>query len=451
MVQDPLYYSMIKKILKCGILTAFIMVGLGISIAKADDFLISPPVVGDGTTFTVDLSQYAGLSVDNKVYISHTLPAPVFDASAGFYFLTTAPCPSMCTGWGSLRILPNYETYYITDNLGNNFYWTSSSEHFGGGGSFYINGIVATSSSYIPDSSYSPYDTHIISMTPEEGTTTTNTVNFTLHAYINPNDLSDFTGVKITFHNIDQNILLSEFSKDDIFFLNRTQATSSGDFYFASTTNLADGDYRVTAELEGTTLFGVINPLRGTLGTIEEISHQFIVNQETFLGHISQNSQKDLAGFYASSTATTSAALAGQCNPLGGNFGIRECMTFLFIPDAGALSDTLNSLRKGILQKAPIGYATRIVDLIATSSTTALPVVSYTWQSDSPLAGKTLTLNENTYFAQAAALNSEMTSNTDHKTVWDIFAPIVKFLVYTVLIFAMIHDVTGIRLTNHRK
>ena len=296
--------------------------------------------------------------------------------------------------------------------------------------------------------------TRIITFTPEDGTTTLSAVpvDFNLHAYINADDLGTFAGIKITYHNIDQNVLLaSDFSTSDIVFLDRIQATSSGDFYYATSTLLADGDYRVTAELEKTTIFGIINPFAGTLGTIDEQSHQFIVGSETFIGHISQSNQKELAQFYASSTATTSSALASTCNPLGA-FDIRSCLSFLFVPDSNALNDSLNTLKNGVLNRAPWGYITRIINIMATTSITTLPVLSYTFQGDSPLAGDTLSYDTGAYLTASAQISNEAVSNMpDHKTVWEILKTPISLFIYLVLVLGMLKDITGIPFIHHKK
>jgi len=62
------------------------------------------------------------------------------------------------------------------------------------------------------------FSTQICSFSPEDGyVATTTQVDFDLHAYINSEDVSDIKGIKVTLHNIDQNVLLLGFlSPSDI-------------------------------------------------------------------------------------------------------------------------------------------------------------------------------------------------------------------------------------------
>jgi len=99
---------------------------------------------------------------------------------------------------------------------------------------------------------YNDVTTHIVSMTPLNNIETPilNPVTFTLHAYISPNDVGNIIKIKIDLHNIDQNVLLlSDFSNSDLQ-LYFGLATSTGDFYFSTTTDLAYGNYRFRALLD---------------------------------------------------------------------------------------------------------------------------------------------------------------------------------------------------------
>jgi hypothetical protein len=308
--------------------------------------------------------------------------------------------------------------------------------------------------------------TRIVSFTPSDGfvattSAATTTVDFSLHAFISAADIGNFLTIKIIYRNIDQNTLLNApcSGLDPVgtcsvysFDLFRGQATTSGDFYISSTTVLARGNYRVEASLDTATKLGNVNLGAFTfLGATSKVqNHQFIVGSSTFIGNLSQNTFREVDSFFGTLPATSTSALAAQCNPLSAIFGIRECMAFLLIPDAGQLNDAMNNIRVGILQKMPFGYLTRIITLLGSNGTTTLPVISYTFQSDSPLSGDTITFDTGSYMNQAAALVAEAKSNIagDQKTVWEIFQPLIDLIIYLVLVYAMIHDVSGIKLTH---
>ncbi len=289
--------------------------------------------------------------------------------------------------------------------------------------------------------------TRIVSIDPEDGETiastgTTTPVDFALHAYINEDDLSTFAGIKITFENIDQNVLLSELSQYTYHFVDRVQATTSGDFYYATTTELAAGNYRVTGTLERTTAFGVINPFAGFLGTIDEESHQFIVGTSTWIGNIQQNMFGDVAGFYGGLGATTSSAMAATCNPLSGSFGMRECMGFLLIPDSNQLQSTFNSFRSGVLTRAPWGYLTRFVTILSNEASTTLPAIAMEFDPDGPLAGVTWNVMPGEIIAAGGDFMNEV-EDRHGNNLRDILEPIIKLIVGLALVFQIVHDLTG--------
>lgn len=217
-------------------------------------------------------------------------------------------------------------------------------------------------------------ETRIIDFDPQDLSTTTSPVTFNLHGWVNEIDFND-SNIEITFtlHNIDQNVLLAGFlSPNDIYLLDKFVATTSGDFYFSSTTPLADGNYRLNAKVQTQTdrLWGWITDT----DTIDSISHQFIVGDETFIGSISQNSFTAMNEYYANSNATTTSALMDSCNPIYG-FSIGECMAYLFIPDGELLSSSLNDFREKVVTHFPLGYVTDFVRIMSTTTISSMPVL----------------------------------------------------------------------------
>lgn len=421
--------------------------------------------VGDGSTLTTSSqitfkgSKTDGLDVQFYISTNSSMPDGITNGDAVLYFPTSAGYASGY--WNDTTVLVNSTTYYILVFSCNGSTPVLTGDNSGGMG-FEITGEINTG-----DTSLSNTNTRIVSFTPVDGfvATTSNattTVDFNLHAYVNENDIGNFLTVKINYRNIDQNSLLNApCTSLDIagtcssytFTLFSGTATTSGDFYFASTSVLARGNYRVEASIDtATQLLGLNLGFFTFLGAQSQVqNHQFIVGSSTFIGNISQNLFTEVDSFFGSLPATSTEALAGTCNPLGGVFDIRQCMAFLFIPDANHLKTSMENLRIGVFQKMPFGYLTRVIDLLATSSTTTLPVLSYTFQSDSPLSGDTLSFDTGAYMQQASALSAQMVSNTDGQTVWEIFALPVKLFIYLVLVFAMMKDITGLPFINHRK
>jgi len=227
-------------------------------------------------------------------------------------------------------------------------------------------------------------NTRICDFTPAEGSILDNNVNFTLQAYINEDDTSTSTlgkRVKITLHNLEQNVLLAgTFSPNDIY-LFEGNATSTGLFYYATTTTLADGNYRIEACVEQSYLGGAIINVFGNLNDCQ--SHQFIVNEGTFIGGISQSSYDLLNNVLASTTATTT--IGTVCSPIvaDGTFGlgfnasssIPACLAFLFIPDASIIGTSINNFQTNVSSRFPLGYISDFYSIITSTTTGTLTVI----------------------------------------------------------------------------
>ncbi len=145
----------------------------------------------------------------------------------------------------------------------------------------------------------------------------------------------------------------------------------------------------------------------------------------------------------------TITAVASNCNPFNSFFSISGCVSYLFFPDTQAAANNVAFLRDNILVKFPLGYFTRFYTILSGHSTTTIPAISYTWANDGgPLAGKTLAFNVDDYMVQAKGLTEEMVSNTDHKTVYDIFMPFINLFLAIVVFYNLIEDIMGVPLSG---
>lgn len=245
--------------------------------------------------------------------------------------------------------------------------------------------------------------TRIISFKPDNATTTTNPPYFELNAYINEEDLGAIKGIRLSFHNIDQNVLIiGALSPSDIILLDEDIENSGPFFFSTSTVSIADGNYRIEACIDRTFFgddFGLIGGwIVGAFTDVDDCkSHQFIVGTSTFIGNVSQNLWQDTQDFFGNSTATSSEALARTCNPLSTDFGIRECTVFLLVPDPLQLSQTMTEARSAFLSRVPWGYFTRTIDIMSSQATSTLPSFTTNIQigagSDMTPASTTLTFD----------------------------------------------------------
>jgi hypothetical protein len=283
--------------------------------------------------------------------------------------------------------------------------------------------------------------THIVSFTPNEGDVLASStpVNFSLNVYVNPADVGTIAGVRITFHNIDQNTLLSSFSKDDIVFYDAVDY-ASGTFTFSSSTMLTAGNYRIEASLDRSLAWGL---LRNPFSSINDTqSHQFVVGASTFIGSISQTTFTNMNNIYNSMSATTTSALATSCNVLNG-FDTSRCLAFLFVPDGGQLNDTLNNFKAGFLSRAPWGYFTRMYTIWQTSSTTSLPTITISVPMGNATDYQNVSANFGDMLVGGVAQLNSITGPREGKSIRDVTEPMVQLLTAIAVLFTILTDLMG--------
>lgn len=283
-------------------------------------------------------------------------------------------------------------------------------------------------------------NTRIISFTPTDGQvipTGTNT-NFQLDYYLNAEDVGTISSVRVTFTNIDQNVIFSSLSSKTIEFLS-TVATTSGNFTFASSTLLPNGNYRINATLERSWVFGYLRNPFSSINTDQ--SHQFIVGSSTFIGNISQNSFSAINSIYNTFSSTSTESLAQSCNVLLG-FDTNRCLAYLFIPSGEQLDSSLKSMRENILVKAPWGYFNRMYVIWQTTSTSTLPVISVSIPFGNGEYG-TATADMGDMLVGGTQLLNSIQDPRYGKTARDVFEPFVALLMAIAVIYTIITDLTG--------
>jgi len=359
---------------------------------------------GTGGFLTSDLdSNPFGGTISN--YAGYVPPQPTTSQHLITFVCDTTPC---ATG-GNFDNVIEYYTAYIGSNAGTSFQpdtydWT----------------IL-----------YPNYNTtRIVSFTPENGTTTpTNNVEFNLHAFISPSDVTSLTKIHVQLTNINQNTFVGGVLGfgTDLFYGN---ATTTGDWYFSTTTNLASGNYRVEVRLES--YLGGFLPTGGFPGNVKITeSHQFVVVAPTFIGNISQNLFDQTSLFFSSSTATTTESLNSTCNFLNPDFSVASCLAYLLIPDANYTKQTVLNFRNTIATHFPLGYINDLFTILATTSTTTIPGLNATLPATLPGGGATINLNFNHVFD--TALNTKASDygyGTSTETLYETTSYYWKLVVY---------------------
>lgn len=182
-------------------------------------------------------------------------------------------------------------------------------------------------------------------------------------------------------------------------------------------------------------------------GLLVGTSTQFIVVERTFLDQ-----------FIEDMASTTTAVLGNPgdlatdlsaCNPL--SFEAVKCFTALFMPSQFQVEHLVTQLNESVFRKAPFGYVTRLVEIMTSSATTSLPVISYTFGDESPLSGEELSFDFSETVNEAGVILSTtlVSDREDEQSIWDIFMPFWVVIVYITLFIMILHDLTGIY--NHNR
>lgn len=292
--------------------------------------------------------------------------------------------------------------------------------------------------------------TRIIDFDPQEGAVETSPVTFTLEYYVNPQDIGQTIPVRFYFQNINQNNLLNPFFDDSLELLDIV-ATSSGLASFSTTTVLEDGCYRVNAILGYQTWFANFFAQHLASYDIQNMSHQFVVGTCGFIGNIAQNSFSQVTDIFASSTATSTAALARTCVPFSGDFDTIECIAFLLVPDSGYLYDSLDSFRNSAATHFPLGYITHALSIISTSTVGTLTVIDASVPPGLPGAGSHIRLDlTNVLDPFLNNTNDQFTgSTTDGRTFYETTVYYWQICVYILTALYILRRVIGSHLIPH--
>jgi hypothetical protein len=133
------------------------------------------------------------------------------------------------------------------------------------------------------------------------------------------------------------------------------------------------------------------------------------------------------------------------CNPFV-SFDIAYCVASMLTPDEGSFRLLLSAAHDGFMQAQPLGYVTRFMDILTSTATTSLPVISFTMPAGLGFAGDNFHFDPWPYFyTDGSPLKTQLKSlGDDPKDVWQIFEPIINIVIYLALLFMIIRDLTGL-------
>lgn len=146
-------------------------------------------------------------------------------------------------------------------------------------------------------------------------------------------------------------------------------------------------------------------------------------------------------------------AVAENCNPLSSFYNTARCISYLVFPNPTQVDENIATLRDSFLNRVPVGYVTRFILIFTNTATTTLPSIDYTFSTTSPLyvGDGRIHFEPFDYVSGAGTLLTEARSDqVIPKTIWQIMERIVTIIVYLMLIFMIVHDLTGVLKHSNR-
>lgn len=172
--------------------------------------------------------------------------------------------------------------------------------------------------------------------------------------------------------------------------------------------------------------------------TVLETKFKFTVSAKTSLDLLYDQNLATLTAFTTgTSTPVTNCGIA--------TFNFADCAVSLIIPNAQTMKSDITNLRAMVLTHAPIGYVTRFVDILTSTSTAPLPIVTITFTPESPMAPYPTTFDMGDMFTGGASLLNSVTDPNTGKNAYEIFLPLVQAGVALAVLLTIISDILKIQ------
>lgn len=142
------------------------------------------------------------------------------------------------------------------------------------------------------------------------------------------------------------------------------------------------------------------------------------------------------------------------CNPFynalsaSSTFDIGLCIYSVVIPPPTILEEDVQRLREQFFSIAPMGYANRVIELIQSTTTVALPTLEVEIPENLPGGGLALNLTPWNYLMGSTSIAG--TATTSLGTLRSSVENYWNWIWYILLAFAILHDVTGFGKTHHK-
>jgi len=226
-------------------------------------------------------------------------------------------------------------------------------------------------------------ETEFFNLNPSNGETRATSTSNTLYAdlYLLEKDYVADSYIKLSYVRqqdlqsaiANQDLLWTTFELNDII-------TSGYNFVATSTGDLGlYGVYIFKAELRKpnswwSTALSWFNPFTSTdPDIITSTSTTFTYGQMTTFDQYVASTTEYFGDFIASST-TSMEQVQESCNPISG-FDLMTCISGLFIPSKGDITNAINTFKENIATRFPLGYLNDFISIISTSTIGTMTVL----------------------------------------------------------------------------
>jgi len=196
-------------------------------------------------------------------------------------------------------------------------------------------------------------------------------------------------------------------------------------------------DYKMTTQLTGDNYWGLF----GTFLHLSTTTY-FTVGSTTHSGNIRNDVEEADDDYFATSTDVY-AVVNASCNPFSSGFDVGLCIYSIVAPPSGILDERLNEIKSQVLTIAPWGYLTRFFVIISGNATTTLPVIDFVFATSSPLFGYDIHLDPFGTLEEADNIINATSTSANPQTIWEIMSQVVNIIVYLMLAFMIIKDLTN--------
>lgn len=212
--------------------------------------------------------------------------------------------------------------------------------------------------------------------------------------------------------------------------------SAAGTFSVSTSTPILNtGRYAMT--------YSLIKPLFSFLGvnvgetTLTATTTNFIAVQKSYYD-TAQDQVNDIIGIV---NATSSAAVLAKCNPVGGSFDIGVCAYGLIVPNSSDMETLWNNFQTFVLAKFPWGYATRMVQILNTATSSAPGPIVFNFPSTTFLAGSSWTIDPFGSLAEGAAITGAWTNPDTGDNLRTITEPFMRFFLALSIVIIIFHDI----------